>query len=321
MKLSLLVGGCLMPSIELHCHSNKSDGSLDPGQLIEDASELGISRLSITDHDKVTFGESLARHALELGIILIPGVEFSTYDQEANLGVHVLGHGFDPGHDAISRFIDLQKQARSNYADALVQKIKSQGLELNREAIPDGVSVTKYNLAEAVLAQNPEDIITSLLGTKARSVGHFIELTMNQGGVFFVPKSSVSPKNAVDCIHNAGGVASVAHPIEYLYRGTSAEVVQGIVQRSGVDGLEVFYDYIPSDTSEPLGKVEQRDYEGILSIMAKSLGLEMLAGSDFHRYDEGRTLGSRSEYISIADNSPFFPIVSVSSEFKVFPRE
>jgi len=112
-------------NIDLHCHTNVSDGNLSPAELISLAIERNINMLSITDHDSIQAYETARSPSTELR--LIPGIEFSSYWNK--FGVHIVGLDLDLTSDAIQQGVAQQSQAREQRAEKIAEKLQRYGFE------------------------------------------------------------------------------------------------------------------------------------------------------------------------------------------------
>jgi predicted metal-dependent phosphoesterase TrpH len=254
---------------DLHTHTYFSDGSLSPFELVTRACELGISALSITDHDALDgFFEAMGT-SKQLGIEIIPGVELS-----ATLGtkdVHILGYLFDPGNTSLRRTIDFFKNERLGRAERIVQKLHKLDLPLNFDTVLEharhGV-VGRPHIAAALLDEG-------FTSTYSQAFEQYI----GDSGPAFIPKYRISPEDAVEIIANAGGISILAHPGRYF---SEEELL--VLIRAGIDGIEVVHPAHDPDMT--------RYYRGI----ASTYFLLETGGSDFHG-------GKRNDYLNFGTYS------------------
>jgi len=188
--------------VDLHLHTNHSDGSDSPTRVVERAAEAGLAAMAITDHDTVSAIPEAAEAAAQHGIEFLPGVEVSS-----KLGrneVHILGLGVDPGPGPLADALEQQAEGRRNRADRIVAKLKKLGVSVDTDALAqktaDGV-VGRMHIAKEIVASG-----------HARSVQDAFDKFIKSGRPAYVPKDALTVAQAVDLIHAARGLAIVAHP-------------------------------------------------------------------------------------------------------------
>ena len=250
--------------VDLHTHTHYSDGSLSPRELILRASEVGISHLSITDHDSIDGLEEAVHAGRECGIEIVPGVELS-----ATLGskdVHILGYLFDPNNSALRKTLDLFRRERFGRAARIVKKLNQLNMPLSFESVLERAghgAIGRPHIATALVEEG-------LTQTYSEAFDSFI----GDGGPAFEPKYRIAPEDAVEIIASAGGLSILAHPGWYI---TEDELV--VLIRAGLDGIETVHPAHDKD--------RQRYYRGI----ASAYFLLESGGSDFHG-------GKRNDYIN-----------------------
>lgn len=241
--------------VDLHTHTHYSDGVLSPRELVLRAAEMGISQLSITDHDSIDAIEEAAATGREVGVEIIPGVELS-----ATLGskdVHILGYLFDPLNAYLRQTLELFKKERFNRAARMVKKLNQLNLPLSFDTVLERAgrgAIGRPHIAEALVEEG-------LIACYSEAFDSLI----GDSGPAYEPKYRISPEDAVDIIANAGGVSTLAHPGWFI---TEDELVQLI--RAGLDGIETVHPAHDDD--------RRRFYSGI----ASTYFLLESGGSDFH---------------------------------------
>ncbi len=242
--------------IDLHAHSDCSDGVDSPEELVSKARAAGLCALAITDHDAVD-GVERARRVSARDLEIVPGVELSA--REGASDVHVLGYLFDPESRELLSYLETFRSHRLSRAKRIVEKLNDLGMALELESVTaqagDGkASIGRPHIARALVesgqAESLQDAFNRYLGNHAPA---------------YVPKVFFSVEDAIQIIHKAGGVAVLAHPGS-LRRD---ELIPGFVE-SGLDGLEVIH---PDHTETA------RRYYGQL---ASRHGLVTTGGSDYH---------------------------------------
>jgi predicted metal-dependent phosphoesterase TrpH len=259
--------------IDLHTHSNVSDGTLTPVQVIEAASDAELDVVALTDHDAVGGWALAAPAALAVGIIFVPGVELSCrwYGVAPAIQLHLLAYYVDPEHVALAAEMARVRQARERRAERIVELMRADGVDVTWDEVLDysgGGTVGRPHLAQALIRRGlaatvADAFVPSMLGERWR-----------------VPKEDTDVFIALELVRDAGGVAVFAHP-----RATKRGRVvpdELIVQMAGrgLFGLEADHeDHTP----------QQRDE---VRALAESLGLVVTGSSDFHGANKSVVLGA-----------------------------
>ena len=266
-------------NIDLHIHTNMSDGVFSPKEIIDIAKENNVKYLSITDHDSVfAYNDELFEYAKSNGINLITGVEVSTKIDKC--GIHVLGYGLDITNKDLNDMLFKIQNARHIYLKDVSEKLISLGYKVDYEELDKIDIVTKAHISLDIV-QNPEneDILLKDFG-KIPSKGEFIEGIMNEGCKGYVTKYVPSLKEIREVIKVAGGKVVLAHPVSYVYiDDLNKEDIQNIVDELEPDGIESNYIIVLQDGTIVDDSNEWNEY-------AKTNNLFVTVGSDFHRYDE-----------------------------------
>ncbi|RCK81664.1 MAG: PHP domain-containing protein [Candidatus Ozemobacter sibiricus] len=244
---------------DLHVHSTASDGLLSPRELLVRAKEAGLSALGLTDHDTLRgVAEGLAA-SQELGLPLIPGIELSCGWPDSDVSLHVLGLFVDPTAPALVDLLDRQRRSRHVRALRILDRLEAlqidvAPLRLEFEAQTDRV-LGRPHVARFLHAQ-----------------GHVQEFQeaftryLARGKPAYVPKEHVLPIDGVAAIHQAGGVALIAHP-GFLPHWKD---LWSRVEDLPWDGIEVFYcEHTP----------QQIDF---FTRFARDHGFGCGGGSDYH---------------------------------------
>ena len=242
--------------IDLHLHTTASDGLLAPSDLVQKARAAGLLTISITDHD-TTAGSDAARDAArDAGIDLVPGIEISAVADGRD--VHVLGYFFDTGSATLRAFLDRQRDDRLRRVTEMGDRLAALGCPIDvapiLESAARGRSVGRPQIAEALLAAR-------YVSTRNEAFDRFLEFH----GPAYVPRRGASPEEVVGILHDAGGIASLAHPGIAKRDG-----LIGSLAAAGLDALEVRH----SDHDEAT-EARYRD-------LARRHGLLVTGGSDFH---------------------------------------
>lgn len=251
-----------MIKADLHMHSTASDGVFAPDELMRRAASLGFTHVALTDHDSMA-GIPLARKTAEaLGMTLIHGVELSCGAQKE---IHVLGYGFDPENQALKAFCAERVRQREARTRAMVEKLCALGKPVDMARVKE--------LARGVMGR-PHVARALVEAGHVLSVSEAFDRYLKPGKPAYVPKEDVKVSEAVRLIDEAGGVAVLAHPMELKMGDTMLESLIGEWKGQGLAGVEVYH---PS---------AQNNHARFLDGLARSEGLLVTGGSDFHRDGE-----------------------------------
>lgn len=265
-----------MAKIDLHMHSTKSDGEFSPKELIDIAVKKGISAISITDHDKATANNEAEEYAKEKGIEYIPGIEITVTPPEGVRELHIVGLFIDSENEEIKNISERHKKYAIDTAKKIIKKLNELDYKISFEELVEETKGEHFGrpfIAKILMRKYPEKF-------QERSKV-FDELLGKQGKAFVFPKGT-ELEEAIKIIHNAGGIAIVAHP---WYLGEKMlEILEKFVSLKG-DGIEL--DYIPKKTI-PEGTTQ------ILKDFIKKHNLIVSGGTDFHERKDGeKEIGDR----------------------------
>lgn len=263
--------------IDLHIHTNCSDGLLTPYEVIDYASSNGIKIISITDHDTIdAYTDDILNYAKDKNVKLIPGVEIST---KLKCGIHILGYNIDIKNKVFKEKLKSISKSRHVYLNDVALKLKELGYLINVDKLDEIESVTKAHIANDVIGNPLNNDILIKNFNHIPSKGEFIETAMNEGCSAYVKKNTITPKEASEIIKAAGGKVVLAHPAAYKYEdGLTIEDIENIVLESNIDGIESYYIYIDRYN------VSHNDID-IYSKLSKKLSKFETVGSDFHSFD------------------------------------
>ena len=255
--------------IDLHVHSTFSDGTYTPEQLVDAAFEAGLSAIAITDHDTTDGVPVAIRAAKERNFEIIAGVELSCeYKQKE---VHMLGFCLDYTNPILNEHLRNFQQSRNMRNQKMVMLLAAEGFDITYDKLladnPDCV-ITRANIARYLVehgcVKDMSTVFSKYLGDDCRC---------------FVPRKKTSPTQAIQLIHQAGGVAFLAHPLLYRMSTVTLRSLVSELATAGLDGIEAIYaTYQPGD-------------ERNMKNLAKEYHLLICGGSDFH--------GANKPYIRI----------------------
>jgi len=264
--------------IDLHIHTNFSDGILSPKEVIDEAYKNGASIMAIADHDTVeAYSEDFYNYAKEKNIKIINAVEISTRNDK--VGIHVLGYNIDINNIELKERLSLLRNARHDYLYNVASSLKQLGYILNVDKLDGIEAVTKAHIAlDVVENENNKDLLLEQFG-HIPNKGEFIETIMNEGCPAYVKKETITPVQAAELIRLAGGKVVLAHPVAYKYEdGLIEEDILKLVSEMKADGIEAYYVYINRNNN----KINESE---IWSKFAKENNLMTTIGSDFHNED------------------------------------
>ena len=263
--------------LDLHIHSNCSDGALSPKEIIDIAVKNKVTAISIADHDgTLAYTKENMDYALSQGITLITGVEMSS---RLDTGFHVLGYGFDVHNKERQASLLKLRNARVDYLYNVCKKLNALGYTIDPDKLKDIPSVTKAHISLDII-NNPDnkDILRENFG-HIPSKGEFIETIMNEGCPAFTLKYNITPSEASRIIHNAGGKVILAHPVCYKHEdGLDKETIKNIIVDMQADGIEANYLYVNRD-NQMINEIP------VWRNVARDLNVFTTIGSDFHAFD------------------------------------
>jgi len=247
--------------IDLHTHTNCSDGTDSPRELVNKAIVQGLELLGITDHD-TTSGWAEATESLRGSLKLVLGSEISCLTNDG-MSVHMLGLLFDPKHEEMQRVLEETRDGRLPRMRKMIEKMRAEGIDISIQdvelAMPAGATMGRPHLADALVAKKI---------VKSRDEA-FVDLLHNESR-FYVSHAAPTPIEAISLIRRAGGVAVIAHPFA-SHRGEilKAEDFSELVA-AGLNGIEV--DHRDQNPAE----------RAMLRTIAHELDLVITGSSDYH---------------------------------------
>lgn len=283
----------MIKRIDLHIHTNKSDGELSPKEVIDEAVRNEVSIIAIADHDTVeAYNDSLFEYAKANNVKLIRAVEISTKIGKA--GIHVLGYNIDLNNEELNKKLYALRNARHIYLHDVAEKLEQLEYKVNVEELDKVDAVTKAHIALDVVSnlENKEILMRNFGHIPEK--GEFIETVMNEGCPAYTKKETITPKEAAELIRMAGGKAVLAHPVAYKYEDNlTDDEIFDIIKDMKADGIETNYIYI-NRKNETINEIEKWNK------FAEKCNLPVTLGSDFHNKD-----GIRPEIGLINENVDF----------------
>jgi 3',5'-nucleoside bisphosphate phosphatase len=249
--------------VDLHTHSTRSDGVLEPAVLLGAAAAAGVRVISLTDHDTLAGCRTLASaRAVPDGLELIPGVEINAVVDRDDLWegeLHILGFGMDLEDEAFEDVLRAQRARRRDRFERTIVRLRELGMPVDEQLaqldLRDDDALGRPTIARALVASG-----------HAASVDDAFQRIVGRGCPAYVPRSGLGPVGAIEAIRAAGGVPALAHFREAV---TRRDLVQELVD-AGLAGLEVYYRSFDRPTTEAMAAV------------ATELRLLATGGSDYH---------------------------------------
>ncbi|MBC2731448.1 3',5'-nucleoside bisphosphate phosphatase [Thiobacillus sp.] len=259
-----------MLNIDLHCHSNVSDGVLPPAEVVARAAANGVHALALTDHDDVA-GLAAAQAAAEgTELALIPGVEISvTWNGQT---VHIVGLRIDPVHPELAAGLHNIRMGR-------IERAQRMGDDLARSGIV-GAYEGAYDFAA-----NKQMVGRTHFARWLVAQGHVPDMRsafrrfLTRGNPGYVEHQWTTLENAVGWIRASGGMAVIAHPGRYAFNARELHLLLDAFRALGGEGIEVI-----------TGSHHPSEY-GKFADLARAFGLKASRGADFHAPGEGIDIG------------------------------
>lgn len=272
--------------IDLHVHSNISDGTLTPSQVVDRAVETKLKAIALTDHDTIGgIEEALQRAQFHrnsgIDFTLIPGVELSVGYKKRD--IHILGIN-----------IDYKKQPFIDLLDQMVREREERNLKMVKNFQDAGFDIT----LEALQAEAKNAVITRAHFAKELVRKKYVSTAkeafakyLGEDGPYYVNRKYITPEQAIEAILDADGIPCLAHPM--LYHLPAAELSQ-LVDRLTKHGLQAI---------ETIYSTYTKQEENAVRFLASKYGLMITGGSDFHgEVKPDIALGTGMGNLEIPDN-------------------
>jgi predicted metal-dependent phosphoesterase TrpH len=252
--------------IDLHTHSLRSDGALEPAALIERAAERGVKVQALADHDTLAGAAEAIAAGQRLGVRVIPATELNTESEWGD--VHILGYFLDPADTALEERLRWLRENRGRRIELMVERLNALGHPIALARVMDiaqGGSLGRPHLAQALFEAGHVPTYDSAFDT-----------LIAKDAPAYVSRVGLSPLEAVQLVVAHGGVPSLAHPFTVV----GLEELMPLIVAAGLVGIEAYYgSHPPATTARCLA-------------LARRYDLVPTGGSDFHgRGDHGAPLG------------------------------
>ena len=256
--------------VDLHLHTNASDGLQSPSELVALLLRKGVTHCAVTDHDTMNGVTQALEAARAAGIVLWPGVELSTEDHKAE--VHVLGY-FRAVPDALIQRLEMLRQMRIERLERMIEALICAGvsIEMGDVHCEEGAAPGRMHVARALIARG-----------YALSINEAFRRFLLPGRPGYVEREKLNPAQAIALIHEHGGLSVLAHP-GIIHTGTQLLPVRmGGYVEAGLMGIEACH---------PRHTPTQR---GMLRRFAQDRHLLVTGGSDYHGTPGANTPGDKA---------------------------
>lgn len=250
--------------IDLHIHTTASDGTYTPAQVVQEAKEIGLDAISITDHDTLEGYDEARPVADQLGVMLLCGIELSTKLMQANgrpKTIHLLGYFFQEPTQEFRDWIVQQQQARHERNLQLAARLQSIGVD---------VTIGEVKAMGRAMAGRPHFARIMLEKGYVHSIQDAFDKYLDEKGSAYVEKHDPTLPEGIRHVKAGGGIPSLAHPIRLNRFGHQEEDLIRQMAKMGLQAIESYH----SDHSEK----HQERYE----YLARKYDLAVTGGSDFH---------------------------------------
>ncbi len=249
----------MVEKIDLHTHTLASDGSLTSTELVNKAINAEFTAIAITDHDSVDGIDEAIGHAKGFDIAVIPGIEMGAkFDAE----MHILGLGIDIENDRLLSTIHKLRMGRQERNAKMVKKLIESGLPITYDDVYQGKDESTVGRAHMAYALMEKGC--------ASSVSQAFDRYLARGKKGYVQRYQLKVSETLEIINDAGGVSSVAHPVQLDQPIHILYQLFENLKENGLWGIEAYH-----STQKP-------EQSATYCKMAKRLGLKITGGSDFH---------------------------------------
>lgn len=278
--------------VDLHTHSRRSDGVMEPLALVKAAAAAGVRLLAISDHDTLAGVRELCAPGREpLPLELLSAVEINSVaagiDSLWEGELHILGLGVDPNDDAFEAALARQRNLRAARFHHIVRRLRELGYPIEEQAdrllaavgASPGTSLGRPQIARCLVAAG-----------HAESVDDAMQRLLARGRPGYVPRDGLGPREAISAVRAAGGLPALAHFAD----GAERRDLVGELAAAGLGGLEVHYRHFDAATVAELGG------------LARELGLVQTGGSDYHGDVETYAQAHAALYVPDEDATEVF---------------
>lgn len=249
-----------MDFVDLHVHSNASDGTFSPSQVVELAKNAGLDAFALTDHDTTAGVPEALEKGRDLNIEVIPGIEVSSSFDGTE--IHILGLFVNSDDPVLAAMLEKMRISRDRRNEKMLENLAADGISFTKEEIcgdnPDTI-ITRAHIAHALVAKG----ICS-------GMDQAFKKYLQYGGRYCPQKEHLSPEEVVKTLISNGAFVALAHPFQYKFGDKKTEELIAHMADLGMKGLEVYH-----SSNNKLESMKLQE-------MAVRHHLLPTGGSDFH---------------------------------------
>lgn len=270
--------------VDLHVHSNKSDGTFTPSELVTMAIQKNLTALALTDHDTTDGLAELTHAAQGKPLEVVPGIELST--EYEGKDIHIVGLFIDPEQPDFKAHLKSFVESRDARNRKMCANLQEAGIPISYEALQEanpGSVITRAHYGTWLLEHG---VVSSVADAFSKYLGDHTP--------YFVPREKVTPQQAVSLIQKAGGLAILAHPILYRMSRERLDILVRCLKEVGLTGIEAIY---ATYNSREENQIRQ---------LASKYDLLLSGGSDFHGFAKPKLeLGTGYGHLCVPDEVYF----------------
>ena len=249
-----------MGFVDLHVHSNASDGTFSPSQVVELAKNAGLDAFALTDHDTTAGVPEALEKGRDLNIEVIPGIEVSSSFDGTE--IHILGLFVNSDDPVLAAMLEKMRISRDRRNEKMLENLAADGISFTKEELcgdnPDTI-ITRAHIAHALVAKG----ICS-------GMDQAFKKYLQYGGHYCPQKEHLSPEEVVKTLISNGAFVALAHPFQYIFGDKKTEELIAHMADLGMKGLEVYH-----SSNNKLESMKLQE-------MAVRHHLLPTGGSDFH---------------------------------------
>lgn len=249
-----------MDKIDMHIHTTASDGTRTPLECVSLAAMAGLKAIAITDHDTMAGIKEAGEAGELLGVSIIPGIEISS--DYLGKDVHVLGYFLREDAPELQEYQNWVQEKRQARNEKIVEKLQNKGFEISMALLEEknpGSVLGRPHIARCLME----------LGV-VKTVEEAFRRYLSKGRSCYVERERIPFRDAAELIKKCGGVAVLAHPLQYGFDKAGLDKLAKTAQEAGFSGMEIYYT-----------GYSQKDVEKLFDL-AEKYTLLPTGGSDFH---------------------------------------
>ncbi len=247
-------------TVDLHIHSTFSDGSKSPCEIVELAVKCGVTTVALTDHDTMDGTGEFMDAAGRAGIVAVPGLELSVVYQRRPL--HILGYYLDEKNKMLQSGLARIQKARDERNVQILEKLNRLGIKTTPEEL--------QKISAHGQAGRPHIGALLVKHGAVKSIDQAFEQYLRKGACGYVARREFSATEAISLIRQAGGVAVLAHPVQFSPSLKELPALLESLVPAGLAGVEMFY------------PTQKKQFRKKLRKLTSQYDLIFTGGSDYH---------------------------------------